>query len=164
MSIVVDILRTYRAPREVFARQVAGPRREDRLLAYLVAACALIFVAQWPRLSREAALDPAISLDARLAGALFAWAMIMPLFLYALAWGLSIVLRAVGVEVSGYHCRLAVFWALLATTPVWLFSGLLAGFAPGLAFSLTSALALLLVAVFAGTGIFAMTKNREAAP
>ena len=33
-------------------------------------ACALIFVAQWPRLSRAAFLDPSIELNARLAGAL----------------------------------------------------------------------------------------------
>jgi hypothetical protein len=33
-------------------------RREDRALAMLIAACLVIFVAQWPRLSREAYLAP----------------------------------------------------------------------------------------------------------
>ncbi|NNE81012.1 MAG: YIP1 family protein [Silicimonas sp.] len=161
---MADILRTYRAPREVQARRGSGRPREDRALVTLMVACALIFVAQWPRLSREAALDPSIALDARLAGALFAWLMIVPLVFYGLAWGLSVVLRAFGQEIDGYRCRMALFWAFLASTPVWLLSGLLAGFAPGPAFGVTSAAALALVVVFTVAGISVRTTQQESTP
>lgn len=154
MSVVLDIVRTYRAPREVQARRIAGEPREDRALAILLAACALIFVAQWPRLSREAFLDPSIGLDARMAGALFAWILIMPLVFYALSIVLTLFLR-----VPGHAVRMALFWALLASTPLWLLAGLLAGFAPGPGFGLVSAAAVLAVVVFAAAGI--MTARRD---
>ena len=161
MSVVTDILRTYRAPRDVQARRTTGAPREDRALACLMAGCALIFLAQWPRLAREAALDPSITLEARLAGALFAWLMVMPLAFYALALGLALVLRAFRQPVTGYGCRTALFWALLASTPVWLVSGLIAGFAPGPLFGVVSAVALGLFVVFTGAGVLAMTQRHE---
>ena len=58
-------------------------------------ACGLIFVAQLPRLARESWLDPTIGLDARLAGAFFAWMVAMPLLLYAIALLAHIALRLV---------------------------------------------------------------------
>ena len=159
MSIVADILRTYRAPRAVQARRMGGEPREDRLLACLLAACALIYVAQWPRLAREAWIDPSVGLDARLAGALFSWLMVMPLVFYALALLLAFLLRLVRSDVAGYECRAAVFWALLASTPLWLFAGLLGGFAPGAGWSLVSGLALAAVVVFVIAGILAMPQT-----
>ena len=54
MSVALDILRTFRAPRAVLRKRIASGAREDRALAILMGACLLIFVAQWPRLSREA--------------------------------------------------------------------------------------------------------------
>ena len=154
MSVVLDIIRTYRAPREVQARRVTGAPREDRALAILLAACALIFVAQWPRLSREAFLDPSITLEARMAGALFAWILIMPLVFYALSIVLTLILR-----MPGHAVRMALFWALLASTPLWLLAGLLAGFAPGPGFGLVSAAALLAVVVFTAAGIMTARKD-----
>ena len=161
MSIVLDILRTYRAPRAVLTRRMSGPPREDRALACLMAACGLIFVAQWPRLSREAVLDPSIALDARLAGALFAWLMVMPLVLYGLGLLVLLLARGLGRRLTGFQVRMALFWSLLATVPLWLLAGLAAGFAPGPAFPLLSTLALGLVAVFTGAGILAAPKTEE---
>ena len=128
MSIVRDIVRTYVAPRDVQARRMSGEAREDRALAVLMGACILIFIAQWPRLSREAFLDPSIGFDARLAGALFGWLMIMPLVFYALAMIAQLIVRALGVTGAGFACRITLFWALLASTPLWLLTGLVAGF------------------------------------
>lgn len=128
MSIVRDIARTYVAPRDVQARRMSGGAREDRALAVLMGACILIFVAQWPRLSREAFLDPSIGFDARLAGALFGWLMIMPLVFYALALIAQLIVRAFGVAGAGFASRITLFWALLASTPLWLLTGLVAGF------------------------------------
>jgi len=153
MSIVLDIVQTYRAPGRVQARRMAGVPREDQALAVLLGACALIFVAQWPRFARESHLDEAVGLNALLAGGLFGWLMVMPLMFYAFAVLLTLMMKVLGAEVTGFQCRMALFWALLASTPVWLFAGLLAGFAPGPGYLIVSTLALVVVVVFTGAGL-----------
>ncbi|MDA8584724.1 YIP1 family protein [Rhodobacteraceae bacterium] len=142
---------------------MSGPLREDRALVILISACALIFVAQWPRLARESHLDPSIELDALLAGALFAWLMVMPLVFYALSIVLTVVLRISGQRITGFSCRMGLFWAVLASTPLWLFAGLLAGFAPGPGFAIVSTLALATVLVFAGAGLITARNLGEGA-
>lgn len=128
MSIAKDIIGSYRAPREVLRRRTGPTVREDRALAILMGACLVIFIAQWPRLSREAYLSEEIELDALLAGALFGWLMVAPLVFYILALVSHIVLRLVSGPVSGYEVRMAIFWGLLAATPLFLLAGLTAGF------------------------------------
>lgn len=128
MSVTYDILRTYRAPRDVLRRRMSGEVREDRALAILMCACLLIFVAQWPRLSREAFLDDSIAFDARMAGALFGWIFVAPLFFYALALVTHWTLRAFGGTSTPYEARIGLFWALLAAAPLWLLTGLVSGF------------------------------------
>ena len=107
-------------------------QREDRALAYLMGACALVFLAQPPRLAREAHLTGG-ELDMLLGGTLMAWIFIAPLLMYAIAAfarGVGYVLKGQG---SMYGARLALFWALLASTPLILLHGLVAGFiGPGL--------------------------------
>ena len=148
------------------ARRISGLPREDRGLAVLLGACGLIFVAQWPRLSREAFLEPEIPLDARMAGALFVWILVMPLVFYALSLVVHGVLRALGSEASGFQVRMSMFWALLASTPLWLVSGLMLGFAgPGPGANVLSTLALVTFAVLAIFGLVAASRSRhEASP
>lgn len=156
MSVVRDILATYRAPRTVHKGHFEGERREDKALAWLVSACVLIFVAQWPRLAREAWLAPEIDLQARLAGALFAWVMVMPLFFYVASLVLSLVLKAFGHWASAYHVRTVLFWSLLASVPLWLLSGLIGGFAgAGGVFTLVSTVSLVALVVFVWAGLTA---------
>ena len=128
MSIALDILRTYRAPRRVLRGRVSGRAREDRALAVLMGGCILMFVAQWPRISREAHLDETIGFDARLAGALFGWIFIAPLFFYVLALVTIWSLKLAGSVATGFEIRMALFWALLASSPLWLLTGLMSGF------------------------------------
>ena len=128
MSVALDILRTYRAPRQVLRGRVSGPAREDRALAVLMGGCVLMFAAQWPRLSREAFLDDSIGLQALLAGALFGWVLIAPLFFYCLALLTIWSLKLAGSVATGFEIRMALFWALLASCPMWLLTGLMAGF------------------------------------
>ncbi len=153
MSVVQDIIRTYRQPREVQARRMSGVPREDRALAVLLAGCAVIYVAQWPRFAREAHLDPEIGLNALLAGGLFAWLMVMPLVFYALSLVLLLGLRVIGRGAPGYPVRMALFWAVLATGPIWLLSGLMAGFAPGAGFAVVSSGAFLAGIIFTAAGL-----------
>ncbi|MBL9059036.1 MAG: YIP1 family protein [Mangrovicoccus sp.] len=87
----------------------------------------LLFVSQLPRLAREAALDPQIPLEARLAGAFFGWLCLAPLAFYGLAGLSRIVARALGSGLSWPGARLALFWALLAASPLALLQGLVTG-------------------------------------
>lgn len=128
MAVTSDIVQSYRAPRAVLRRLHGRPgeRREARILVYLMLACVLICVAQGPRLAREAELDPSVPLEARLAGALFAWVFIAPLLFYVLAGFLALIGRIAG-KVDGFSVRLALFWALLVASPVVLLQGLVSG-------------------------------------
>ena len=52
----------------------------------------------------------------------------MPLALYVIAFVSRLILRAFLPELSGYRARFVLFWALLASAPVMLLSGLAVGF------------------------------------
>lgn len=146
MAVSSDIIATWRRPTGVMRRLLSMGRREDRALAILIVACLVIFIAQWPRLSREAFLagDAGPPLEAQLAITFFAMLMIWPLMAYGLAGLSHLVARLFGGRGSWYSARLALFWTLLATTPAWLLHGLVAGFiGPGPAFQGVGALVLL---------------------
>lgn len=144
MAVSTDIIATWRRPVQVMRKLLSMGRREDRALAILIAACFVIFIAQWPRLGRDAYFDPSVPLDARIGGALFAWMFWAPLLAYGLAGATHLVARLFGGKGSWYSARLALFWSLLATTPAWLLQGLVAGFiGPGPALQLVGALLLL---------------------
>ncbi|WP_223427233.1 YIP1 family protein [Tateyamaria pelophila] len=132
MAITRNIVATYRGPGRVVRRLLALGPREDRALAYLMGACVLIFIAQLPRLAREAHLTGQ-ELNMLMGATLMAWVFIAPLLLYTialLARGVGRILRGQG---TAYGARLALFWALLASTPLILLHGLTAGFVgPGI--------------------------------
>lgn len=132
MGVAADIVESYRRPAAVMRRHLAAGPREDRALIFLMLACALSFLAQWPRLMRKAAMDGAVPFEAHLAGALFGWLFVAPLFFYALAALSRIVARLAGGQGTWAGARLALFWALLVTSPLSLARGLVAGLAgPG---------------------------------
>ena len=127
MPVTRDIAATYRGPGAVMRRLLAAGPREDRALAILMGACLLVFIAQWPAISRRAHLED-LELNALLAGALFGWLFIAPLGLYLLAALSHLVAKAFGGKGGWYGARLALFWSLLASTPLILLNGLVAGF------------------------------------
>ena len=132
MSISRNIAATYRGPGRVMRELLSLGQREDRALAYLMGACALIFISQTPKLAREAHLTGS-DLNMALGGSLMAWIFIAPLLLYAIAAGARLVGRVLGGQGSMYGARLALFWALLASSPLILLNGLVAGFiGPGI--------------------------------
>ncbi len=114
------------------ARHLAAGVREDRALVILMAACVVFFISGWPRLARIAHLEGQ-ELNPLLGGALLGWLFIAPLAFYTLSWALGLVLGLLGWNGGGYGSRIALFWALLAASPILLIYGLVAGFAgPGL--------------------------------
>jgi hypothetical protein len=145
MSVARDIVASWRRPAQVMRRLLDMGRREDRALMFLMLGCALIFVSQWPLISRQAALDPdGAPLQARLAITFFAWLMVWPIGFYGIGSLTHLIARAFGGRGTWYSARLALFWALLASSPGWLFYGLVAGFVgPGSAQQVTGALLLL---------------------
>lgn len=131
MSLSADIAASYRRPGRVVARLLAQDRREGRLLFYLMLACGLLFVAQWPRLMRQA--SPDLPLEGLLAGTLFALVFVAPLLIYGLGALLALMLRVLRGPVDAYAVRLALFWALLTTAPLVLAQAALRVVVPALA-------------------------------
>lgn len=116
----------------------AGPR-EDRALAILMGACLILFVARWPALARQAHLQEA-ELNMLLGGALLGTMFLVPLLMYALAGLTHLAARALGGRGPSYNARLALFWSLLASSPLILLNGLVAGFiGPGLQLQIVGA-------------------------
>ena len=145
MALTGDIVASYRGPGPVLRRRLArrDGRGEARALMTLMLACALIFVAQWPRLSRESHLTGQ-DLQMLIGGALLGWLFIAPLFLYAVAGLSHLVARTFGGHATYLQARMALFWGLLAAAPLWLLWGLVAGFmGPGAALNATGLVALL---------------------
>lgn len=153
MSVASDIAATWLHPARSLAARAAAARREDRALATLLAACALIFVAQWPRLARVAHVDGQ-DLDALLMGALFGWLFVAPLLFYALALLVHWILRLLGGTQASYQVRAVLFWGLLAATPGFLLTGLVAGLiGPGPGLTLVGAATLGALLLFWGLGL-----------
>ena len=163
MAVTTDIVRTWRGPRKVIRELLSHGKREDRAIAYLMAACFLIFVAQWPRLSRRAAgfeVDAgaeAPELTQLMAYEFMSWIMIWPLLMYVIAAVIHVIFRAFGGQGTFYSARIALFWSLLATTPILLLYGLMAGFlGPGPGANLVGAIWLI------AFGIIGVQAFREA--
>ena len=117
MAVTRDIVEAHWRPRRVMARLLAMGLREDRALAMLMGACLVLFMSQWPYRARQAhetggTLTDTIQHDA--VGLIF----VLPLLAYGLAALLRLVTRAsIGAAADFYSARLALFWALLASTP-----------------------------------------------
>lgn len=127
MAITANITATYRGPGKVVRRLLSLGEREDRALAYLMASCGLIFIAQLPTLARQAHVTGE-DLNMLMGASLMALIFVAPLLFYAIAFLARVVGRVFGGRGSGYGARLALFWALLASSPLILFHGLVSGF------------------------------------
>ncbi|MCB1406697.1 MAG: YIP1 family protein [Rhodobacteraceae bacterium] len=161
MPVSTDILRSYRAPRAVLRGLQQGQRREARILVYLLVACGLVYVAQWPRLARQAHFDDSVPLEALMSGALFGVMFLAPLIFYAIGGVMGLVLRAFVRGIDGFDVRLALFWALLVVSPLMLLQGLVSGLiGPGREAMLSGALVFV---VFAAVLIAGLRVALEAA-
>lgn len=147
MALSTQILRSYRAPRSVLRELIARDRHEGRALVYLMLACALIFVAQWPRLRRMAESGGEVPFEGLLAGALFGWLFVAPILFYGLGALMALVLRLARPGTPAFGVRLALFWALLAASPLVLLQSALVSLAGPGVLALVSGLAVLAVFV-----------------
>ena len=144
MSLLVDIMDSWRAPRRVVRQHLQRPRSEAFLFTFMFTFLLVSFIAQWPVAARLSHMQPEVPIEQRMFGfALGLFALVMPLA-YALAALSRLVAAAMGGQGSWYSARLALFWALLASSPAWLLHGLVAGFiGPGPALSVVGGILLL---------------------
>lgn len=127
MAVSTDIVRTWRGPRAVLRELLAQGTREDRALVYLMVGQLIVFVSRLPALQREAVLGEGdFTRDATYA--FFGLVMLAPLMFYLLAEIARWLARALGVVITSYEGRLALFWAWLAAAPASLLYGMLVGF------------------------------------
>lgn len=133
MPVTNDIARTWRRPRAVMRDLLAQGRREDRAIVYLMISCFLIFVAQWPRLRRisegfePSPWPPEMNFEGMMTYTFFASVIILPLVIYGIAAVSHILAKLLRGKGSFYSARLALFWSLLATSPLVLLYGLVRG-------------------------------------
>ena len=140
MSITTDILRAHIRPRRVMVRLLEWGRREDRAFAMLMGACAVYFVAQWPFYARRAHLQ-GIDLVDQVQNGVFGLLFVFPLLAYGIAALSRLIAMAVGGQGDGYGARLALFWAMLASTPLIVLCGMVKGFiGPGPEYTLVGGL------------------------
>jgi hypothetical protein len=133
MPVTNDILRTWRRPRAVMRDLLGQGRREDRAIMFLMVSCFLIFVSQWPRLRRVAEgfepspFPPEMNFEGMMTYTFFGSVIILPLMMYVIAALSHLVAKVLGGKGTWFGARLALFWTLLATTPMFLFYGLVRG-------------------------------------
>ncbi|MBM1219038.1 hypothetical protein JQU17_02425 [Ponticoccus sp. SC2-23] len=126
MAVSTDMMRTWRGPRRVMRNLLAMGPREDRAIAYLMAGCFLVFIAQWPRLARISYLEGQ-EMSRLVAYEFLSWMIVWPLVFYFIAFLLHQVTRITQGS-APWEVRLALFWAFLAAAPAGLLYGLLSGF------------------------------------
>lgn len=142
MSVTRDIVASWRRPRAVMRGHLARPRSEPFAFSLLVTFLILAFVAQWPRASRVAFENPEIPVAPQMLGIAFGLLAFGIPLAYAAAALSGLVLRLIAGRAEWYGARLALFWALVAVTPVMLLQGLVSGMiGPGPALTSVSVLA-----------------------
>lgn len=139
MAVTTQILRSYTRPRQVMRALIAanrgGDRPEARGFVYLLAGLLIIFISQLPDLMGVGVAQMELSetltgedgpapTDARLAITLFAWLFVWPLILYLIGGLSHLVARGLGGKGQGVDARMALFWAVLAVSPLFLLRGM----------------------------------------
>jgi hypothetical protein len=127
MAVTQDIVESWRRPAAVVRRLLERGASEPFAFSLLVTFLLLALVGLAPLLAREAFAHPEIGLMGRLYAATLGLLLGIPVFYLLAACG-HLVARALGGRGSFYGGRLALFWALVATTPAILLHGLAQGF------------------------------------
>lgn len=125
MSVTQGIVASWRRPRTVMRGVLARGHTEAFAFSLLVTFLVLAFVAQWPQAARQAHLDD-VPLPPLLLGRALGLLVFIPLA-YALAALGHLAARVFGGQGGWLGARLALFWALVATSPLVLLVGLTVG-------------------------------------
>lgn len=127
MSLIPDIVESWRAPGRVLRRHLDRPRSEAFAFTFLFTFLLVAFVAQTPYAARLVHLQPEVPMSQRLFAVFLGLIATIPLW-YGLAAASRLVARLMGGQGSWYSARMALFWALVTVTPAMLLMGLSLGF------------------------------------
>jgi hypothetical protein len=142
MAVVSDIVLSWRNPRALILQHLQRGPTESFAFSLLVAFLLLVFVAQWPAMSRAAFLQPEAPLTQRMLATGLALLASIPVW-YGLAALSRLVAQAFGGKGGYLASRMALFTALLSVAPLMLLQGAISGFAgPGSVTTVTGALVL----------------------
>lgn len=157
-GIAPRVLASWRRPGQVV--RGLSPMCEGAMLAVLMGAMLVFLIAQAPGHARAAALDPAVPMAGRMAGALTAVLLMMPLVAYVVASLVALASRLTRWRLAAEDSRLALFWALLAISPAMLLAGLVEGLiGPGPALTITRLIAGIGFLFIWGGGIRALARR-----
>ena len=157
-GIAPRVLASWRRPGQVV--RGLSPMSEGAMLAVLMGAMLVFLIAQAPGHARAAALDPAVPMAGRMAGALTAVLLMMPLVAYVVASLVALASRLTRWRLAAEDSRLALFWALLAISPAMLLAGLVEGLiGPGPALAITRLIAGIGFLFIWGGGIRALARR-----
>lgn len=156
MSVTTEILRTYRAPRDVvrrlFAEAETDDRPEARALVFLLLGCFILFCGRIPGLFAADLTGPdSAPREALVTITLFLMMTVWPLFFLLMAGLVHLFARFVGGRGTHGRSRLAIAWTVLAVSPLALLRGMveaLIGPGPELLFA-DSLIALAFCAIWA---------------
>jgi len=123
MSVTTDIVESWRRPQTVVRRHLQRGRSEAFAFSLLFVFLLVSFIAQIPGAARVTALDPAVPMSAQMLAKGLGLLATIPVF-YGLAALSQLAMRGVG---GGYGARIALFWSLVAVSPLVLLVGLVAG-------------------------------------
>ena len=158
MSIVQEIINTYRKPQQVFAGLLEGAVSESRSLAILMGGCVGTFVSSWPALARQAHLESKQVTDL-MGGALLAWVFIMPLVFYVLAMMFWVIQRVLMGRARIDTVRIVLFWSFFASLPFIFLHGLVRGFiGEGAAQNIVGVIWFAIIVWFVSSGFKAISK------
>jgi len=130
MSLWRDIAQTYVAPGRVIRRLHSRPVPDRSLLVYLMAACAIAFIARLPGQVAQYHPTADAPVEAFFASALVAGLIFAPLLFYILALIGHAIARLAGGTGNGQGARLALFWPLLALQPFVILIEIIRNLAP----------------------------------
>lgn len=126
MSVVADIAESWRHPSRVMRRHLARGRSEPFVFSLLMVFLLVAFIAYWPAAARVAAFDPGKPVAAQLLPFAMGGLAAIPMLYLLAALGAGVA-RALGGRGGWYGGRMALFWALVVSSPLVLLSGLVAG-------------------------------------
>lgn len=127
MSLIPDIVESWRAPARVVRRHLDRPRSEAFVFTFLFTFLLISFVAQMPYASRMTFFQPEVPMSQRLFGGFLGSLVFIPIS-YSLAALSRLIAGVMGGRGTWYGARLALFWALVAMSPGMLLMGLSLGF------------------------------------
>ena len=127
MSVVTNIMKTYRTPVKTFARLFEAGPSEKVNLAYLIGGCFIYFISQWPLHARNA-FDNQLPVEGLMATSMLTSLFFLPLVFYFISWVGYCFAKIFGSKITSVEMRLILFWAYFSTAPIMLLRGLTAGF------------------------------------